>query len=402
MRYALLAFLTLLNVLNFVDRQLIPSLAPKLIEDLHLSRADIGLLYGYVFLAFYTVMGMTLGPAADRWHRPRLIFAGLAVWSLMTAVSGAARGFSELAFARMLVGVGEATLTPAALSLLGQTFPSHRLAFASGCYYMGVPLGAGASMIISGWLAPQYGWRACFWILGIAGLALAPLLLLVPEKSRQVRAASAMPLREIATLLRASLRHNPAVLLTILGATLLNYSVSSSIHVLTWITQERGIPYQTAAYLNGSIYTVAGMLGALLGGIASDWFHRRYVSGRLWFLIVKAAVFLPFTLIFYTAPFNYTWYLAIWFLSSFGSTMWYGPVFATVQDLLPERIRGTAVAFLLLTINLLGTGPGPWITGILGDRLGLQKALLCAIAVGFTASVPFYLAIRRLRPTTSL
>ena len=90
------------------------------------------------------------------------------------------------------------------------------------------------------------------------------------------------------------------------------------------------------------------MLGTALGGLLSDWFHHRYPGGRLWFLIVKAAVFLPFTIVFYTAPFNYTWYLAVWFLSSFGSTMWYGPVFAAVQDLLPERIRATAVAFLLL------------------------------------------------------
>lgn len=402
MRYALLAFLTLLNVLNFVDRQLIPSLAPKLIADLGLSRADIGLLYGYVFLVFYTGVGLVLGPAGDRWHRPRLIFAGLVVWSLMTALSGWARNFGELAVARMLVGIGEATLTPAALSLLSQVFPSRQLAFASGCYYMGVPLGAGASMIVSGWLAPEYGWRACFQILGLAGLALAPLLLLLPEQPRTATKDTAPHVREVIRILHGALRDNPPVLLTFAGATLLNYSVSSTIHVLTWMTQERGVPYQTAAYLNGGIYSVAGMLGTLLGGIASDWFHHRYKGGRLWFLILKAVVFLPFTLAFYTTPFNYTWYLGVWFLSSFGSTMWYGPVFATVQDLLPREIRATGVALLLLTINLLGTGPGPWITGVLGDRWGLQTALLCAIAMGFTATAPFYLAIRRMRTATSL
>lgn len=295
-----------------------------------------------------------------------------------------------------LVGVGEATLTPAALSLLAQSFPSRQLAFASGCYYMGVPLGAGASMIISGWLAPEYGWRACFQILGVAGLIVAPLLLFLKDGSPQGKAFSPMPSAEIVRTLAASLRANPAVLFTIAGATMLNYSASSTIHVLTWMTQERGVAYQTAAYLNGGIYTIAGMLGTALGGLLSDWFHRRYPGGRLWFLIGKAAVFLPFTLIFYTAPFNHTWYLGIWFLSSFGSTMWYGPVFATVQDLLPERIRATAVAFLLLAINLLGTGPGPWITGLLGDRIGLQAALLCAVVIGFGAALPFYLAVRRL------
>src|SRR5262245_40698433 len=99
MRYLLLGFLTLLNVLIFVDRQLIPSLAPKLISDLGLSRADIGLLYGYVFLIFYTAVGMFLGPAADRFHRPRLILAGVTIWSLMTALSGSAHSFLQLAAA---------------------------------------------------------------------------------------------------------------------------------------------------------------------------------------------------------------------------------------------------------------------------------------------------------------
>jgi MFS family permease len=380
-----------------VDRQLIPSLAPKLIADLHLSHADIGLLYGYVFLTFYVVMGMFLGTVADRWHRPRLMAAGIAIWSLMTALSGAATSFAGLAMARMLVGVGEATLTPAALSLLGDRFPNDKRAFAAGFYYSGVPLGVGASMIVSGWLVPLYGWRACFWILGVAGLLMAPLVLLIPDRKiadTPTVSKPQLPLSDIARLLIRSLRATPAAWLTILGGALINYAVSAAIHVLTWMTQDRGVPFQTAAYLNGAIYTIAGMLGTFLGGWVSDWFHRRYTAGRLWFLIVKACVFLPVTLAFNLAPFNYTWYLGIWFLSSFGSTMWYGPVFATVQDLLPAQIRGTAVAFLLLIINLLGSGPGPWITGLLGDRYGLQTALLSAICVGFASTVPFYLATR--------
>ncbi|MBZ0102843.1 MAG: MFS transporter [Thermoanaerobaculia bacterium] len=172
--WRLLAFLTLLNVLNFVDRILITALAPLLIEDLGLTRAQIGLLAGFGFVFFYSFVGLLLGLAADRWRRIPLVAAGVALWSAMTALSGAARGFAGLALPRLFVGVGEATLTPAALSMLGDAFPPRRLAMASGVYYAGIPLGTAVGLIASGWLAPRWGWRAPFWILGGLGLVAAP------------------------------------------------------------------------------------------------------------------------------------------------------------------------------------------------------------------------------------
>ena len=142
---ALLAFLTLLNILNFVDRTLIASLAPLLISDLGLSRTEIGLLAGFGFVVFYTLVGIFLGLAADRWPRLRLVAGGLALWSAMTAVSGLARSFVHLLIPRLFVGIGEATLAPAALSMLGDAFPRRRLALATGIYYAGPPLGMATS-----------------------------------------------------------------------------------------------------------------------------------------------------------------------------------------------------------------------------------------------------------------
>jgi hypothetical protein len=141
---ALLAYLTLLNVLNFVDRTLIGSLGPLLIADLGLSRTELGLLAGFGFVVFYTLVGILLGLAADRWSRLRLLAGGLALWSAMTAISGLAKSFLHLLIPRIFVGVGEATLTPAALSMLGDAFPRHRLGLATGIYYTGVPLGTRA------------------------------------------------------------------------------------------------------------------------------------------------------------------------------------------------------------------------------------------------------------------
>lgn len=396
---ALLLFLLFLNILNFVDRQLIPSLAPKLMESLGLSREQIGLLYGYLFVTFYTAMGMVLGVAADRWNRPRLIAAGLFLWSALTAASGAATGFLGLALARMLVGVGEATLTPASLSLLGDAFPEKRRAWASGVYYAGVPLGSGLGLIISGWLAPQIGWQGCFYVLGGIGVLVVPLVLLIPDRrdrpAQARQASNVLSTREIAKTLFAILGKSPALWWLIAGATLANYAAASSSLVLTWMTTERMVPFSTAAYWNGTVYAIAGLLGTSGGGLIADWCHRRWSGGRLWFLVVKSLLLYPAILGFYFLTPGTPFHFFCWFFSSWSATSWYGPVFASVQELAPARIRSTAIAFLLLCINFIGVGLGPWITGRIGDRWSLHAGLLISTVIGLAAIVPFYMAARR-------
>jgi MFS family permease len=157
--YGFLAFLALLNVMNFVDRQLLGSFANFIVPELELTNTQFGLLTGMVFIVFYSAMGLFMGALADTVNRTRLIAAGLAAWSLLTAVSGAARGFWSLAVPRMLIGVGESIMTPTSMSLLADRFPASRLGFASGCYYMGVPIGVGVSLLIVGYLGPAIGWR---------------------------------------------------------------------------------------------------------------------------------------------------------------------------------------------------------------------------------------------------
>ncbi|HEY5609926.1 MAG TPA: MFS transporter, partial [Thermoanaerobaculia bacterium] len=183
--WTLLLFLTALNILNFVDRMLIASLAPLLIKELGLSRAQIGILTGFGFVFFYTLVGLFLGMAADRFRRLPLIGAGLALWSAMTALSGWARNFVQLAIPRIFVGVGEATLTPASISMLGDAFPRRRLGLAVGVYYAGIPLGLAIAHISSSFIAPRYGWRVSFFALGIIGLVATAGLGLLREPVRR-------------------------------------------------------------------------------------------------------------------------------------------------------------------------------------------------------------------------
>lgn len=403
--YVLLGFLTILNVLNFVDRQLIVNLAKPLADELGLSLTNVAWLYGYVFLVFYTLMGMVMATLADRLSRQRLIAAGLLLWSLLTAVSGAAGGFLHLALARMLVGVGEATLTPAALSILSDAFPPKRRALASGIYYSGVSLGSGLSLIIVGWAVTGYGWRNCFYALGVFGLLLAPFVLLIKtpargaaENAAVATAAKPQPTTgEIYRTLFQTLRQSPALMLTIAATVLLNFSTSAGSYVFTWLVKERGQDFRQTGLLMGVIVMVAGLVGTSGISYLSDWFHGRFNGGRLWLLFFKAFFFAPFVIGFYTLAIDapYRLFYVCWFMATLSSLSWYGPVFATVQDLAPLKIRATAVAFLMLMINLIGTGLGPLVAGMIGDRYSLWRGLMVCAAIGYFSLIPLFLAARR-------
>ena len=397
--FGLLALLTALNVLNFVDRQLVGSLAPLLMAELGLSRAAIGLLQGFAFVVVYTVAGLLLGPLADRTSRPRLIAGGLAVWSAATALSGAAQGFGHLAIARMLVGVGEAALTPAALSMLADVLPASWLGRAAGIYYAGVSIGAGLSLIVAALIAPAFGWRACFFALGVAGLlASVAVARLRDPAGHQTAARAAVRGRagvEIARDLVALLRGAPALALVMFGGALTTFAAASGIHWLTWLVQERGYGFRRAAFLAGVIYAVAGLCGNVFGGWFADWCARRWHGGRVWSMVVTVLALLPFALSFLFTPPGTPAFFVCWFLTAMGSTTWYGPLFATAQDVAPARIRSTTVAFLMLVINVLGVGLGPWITGLIGDHVSLTRGILVSLVVGACSVVPLAIAARR-------
>lgn len=185
-RYVLV-ILTLVYVFNFVDRQILSILAPEIQRELGVSDADISFLYGTAFAVFYAVFGIPLGRLADVWTRRSLIALGLAVWSGMTALSGTARSFTSLAACRIGVGIGEASASPAAFSLLGDWFPPRMRGFALAVYSSGVYIGAGVGIFLGGWIVDGWkalypeggaplglaGWQVAFFVVGLPGLLLA-------------------------------------------------------------------------------------------------------------------------------------------------------------------------------------------------------------------------------------
>jgi MFS family permease len=186
-RYAnyVLFVLTIVYVLNFVDRQILSILANDVKRDLGLTDADIGFLFGTAFGVFYSLFGIPLGRLADGWSRVKLMTIGLALWSAMTAFSGLARSGAQLTLARIGVGVGEATASPCAYSLLSDYFPKERRATALAIYSSGIFIGGGMSLFLGGAIADYWnkaypggswgivGWQAAFLAVGLPGLLIA-------------------------------------------------------------------------------------------------------------------------------------------------------------------------------------------------------------------------------------
>jgi MFS family permease len=386
----LLAGLAALNVLGYVDRQLVVALAPLLIADLGLTRADVGLLVGVAFIPVFAVASLVVGVLADRVPRPRLIAGGLVAWSAATALTATASGLPSIAAWRAGVGVGEATLPPTALAMLGDRFPARRLGLASGVFYAGIPVGFAISFVLAGWIGPWLGWRACFLVLGTAGLGAVLAVNRMADPPRRpgtearrpgegsVRPGATATARAILSVLRG----DPALLLVVLGATLLAFTSSASQHAITWLVEERGFAYARAAFLSGAFVAAAGLAGSLSIGWLTDRARARHPAGRLLAFAALGSLGLAAAAAFYRLAPASSLFFPAWFLAQAWMLGWFGPALAAVDESAPPGRRATMLGFCLLTVNLLGVATGPWVTGVIGDRAGLTRGLLASVGVG--------------------
>ena len=408
----ILLFLLLLNILNMVDRTLITSFGSAIIKDLNLSDSQFGLLTGPIFVFFYSIMGLFMGALADRVHRPRLIAAGLLLWSALTAVSGMAKNFVQIGVARLFIGVGESAMTPSAISMISDLFPKARRGTATGIYYLGVPLGAGGSFIVAGILGPMIGWRNCFFLLGGIGvvLALGLLFLKDPERGAMEEKEDSMAPEQEEALLGGDwrrvisdvllvVRSTRALAWTMLGAVFLHVPLGAGQFAIVWLERERGFGLGEISATYGLIYIIFGTAGTFLGGILSDWYQSRFKGGRVRFLAYLMLGVAPLLVSFrFVSPSSPLFYIGM-AAGMFSVSSFYGPAFSTVQDLTPVRLRGVMTGLLLVACNLLGLGIGAMMTGYLSDVFSaysvfepLTKALLTADIVSWAAPASFILA----------
>ncbi len=387
-----LSVLTAINLLNYLDRYLVPPLVPDLEGALHLSHQQAGWLWP-AFMVVYMLTAPVFGAWGDRGSRTRPIAIGVFLWSLATALSGLARSYPQLFAARALVGVGEAAYVAIAPALLADCFPVAARGRVYAVLNMAIPVGAALGYVLGGLIGHHFGWRAAFLGCGLPGVLLAAAVLSLPDPPRgaQEAAAPTMPVTAAGRGVSGAvavylglLRRGPYGLL-VLGYAAYTFGLGGlGFWMPTFLQHVRGVPAQEATTLFGVIVVATGALGTLAGGWLGDHCLRRSPQGYLWFsgLVTLAAA--PVALIALTAPERGVYYSAIVVaeLLLFMST---GPINAAIVNIVSPLERASAIALSMFAIHLLGDVPSPPLIGYLSDVGSLREAVLIvpvAIAVG--------------------
>ena len=401
--YSLLVLLTLMNVLNFVDRQLLSSFANFIVPDLNLTNTEFGLLTGLVFIVFYALAGVFMGALGDLVHRPRLIAGAMFAWSALTAASGLARNFVGLAIPRVFIGIGESALTPTSMSLIADRFPPEKRGFASGFYYMGVPIGVGVSLLVAGFLGPTLGWRNCFFLLGAVGVAFSFVILGVKDVRPAAVAGVERPrLGRLVKVFVGALKGSPALQLTILAGVCVHFVLGAAAFDQLWLVRERGFERAEIAIISGVISCLAGVAGNLFGGVASDRWVTATGQSRPMFMVWLLLALLPVNLTYRLVDADTPVFWACLVVAYFQLGAFYGPTFSAVQELCPPQVRSTVVAFYIMSLNVVGLGVGITGSGIMVDQLiarGLPQPYswtLFAFTCLSALAIPCYFAAARL------
>jgi MFS family permease len=386
-----LGVLTAVYVLNFLDRALVFILLSPIQREFNLSGFQLGLLGSAAFAIFYTVLGIPFGRMADRVKRKWLIAAGLAVWSLFSGLTGFAGGFWSLFVCRLMVGVGEATLGPAALSLLSDYFPPRMRATVQSVYSSGIAVGGGLAFFLGGQIGAAYGWRWAFYLLGFPGLMLCLFVLSLREAKRgQTEGASAPAYssRDWRVLFRSSaLRYHYA------GYALFGLAANQlSIWGPYFFNRVHGLPLTLIGNWAGVLSVAAGVPGTILGGVLADRLRRRGRGGRMFFSAACALASIPLWLALLFSG-NVWLLVAANFLLLGVALMWLGPAAADVHDIAGPHLRGLGVAIYFFTVNMAAYGIGGPLIGRVSDALGAASnpsmmrygLLLCPVASAFAA-----------------
>ena len=384
-KYFILFYLTTLNILSFVDRQLLASFSNFIVPDLGLSNTEFGILTGLAFIIFYSIMGVIMGAIADRVHRPKFMALGVALWSLLTAATGMAKGFWMLLLPRIFIGVGESILTPTAISYMSDYFPKTRMGFVAGFYYIAVPVGVAFSFFIAGYLGPIWGWRNCFYALGALGLVLALITYFFKESDNRTEElllknnqtiVNMDILRESFSELRGIIKSNLSLRLTIYGGIAVNFILGATVFDQLWLVNDKGFDRAEILLITGAIGLPAGILGNLFGGIGSDYYVKKTGNGRQLFLFWCLLIFTPFILFYRLTTDTSTLFFTLMFLGFFQWGTFYGPITSVVQEMAPEKHKALVLAYYIFMVNLVGLGFSTTMAGVMIDALieyGIEK-----------------------------
>jgi len=402
-RAYVLFILVVVYTFNFIDRQIVGILAVPIKADLGLTDSQLGLMGGLAFALFYTGLGIPVAMLADRFSRTWIMTAALVIWSGMTAASGLATNFWQLFAARLGVGVGEAGGVAPAYSLISDFFPPGQRARAMSVYSFGIPIGSAIGIVFGGIIASMIDWRWAFFIVGIAGIAIAPIFRLTIKEpprgqfDRQREAVKAPGLK----LIVSTLMTKPSFWLLSLGA---SFSSMMGYGVFFWLpsffVRSYGLTLLNASLFYGAVLLIGGLAGIWAGGWLGDRFGQ---DQRSQYARIPAIAFLCTVPFYIAAILSPTLTLAFFVLlvpTALGLA-WLGPVISAIQHLVRPDMRATASAIFLFINNLIGIGLGTYAIGALSDMLtaqfgdeSLRYSILAGTGFYIIASALFLLASR--------
>lgn len=407
-RYAwyVVGVLTLANVSGFLDRQVLSLLVPAIEHDLGITDTQMSYLIGLSFSLFYTVLGLPIAWWADRASRRTIVVGGVALWSLMTMLSGIARSYGRLLLARIGVGVGEATLNAPSVSLIADYFPRERVGVAMSVWSLGIFLGSGAAYFVGGWVVgavtaaggmrfPIVGtlrpWQAVFVLVGAPGLALALLMTTVREP--RGRRSPARPIEggpSLARHVRAHLRTFASLAVGFALSAAVNFGIAA--WLATFLIRTYGWTPARAGMVQGILTMTVGVGGTLAGGrAASELVRRGYADAPLRIGIVGAAgmiVSASAYALMPTAALAVAWLVIVNFFAAFP----WGPAAAAAAEINPPAIRTQGVALYFFVLSLVSGTVGPTAVAFLTDTvfhdpMALRYSLAIVNVIGMSLTI---------------
>lgn len=387
--WRVVALLFLVNLLNFFDRAVPAIVIEPIRQEWGLNDTELGLAAA-AFTIGLVFAGIPLGRLADRAARKFVLGWGVLAWSAATALGGAAGSFGAFLMTRALVGVGEASCLPSATSMIGDLFPPSRRARATGIFMLGLPVGLMLAYVVVPSLVDLFGsWRAPFIFALIPGVLVALLLFAIREPIRGASEAASSGDMQVPRPIRAVLAI-PSMRWIIVAAVVYSCAIYAT-NTFTVPVMQRyfGQSLSDAALSTGVIVGVTGLIGLVLGGFVADWAHRRRDGGRLLlagFSLTGAAIATGLALLLpadapgaFVIVFGFGWLLQYIF---------YVGLYPAIHDVVEPRLRGTAMAVMLVVTALLGGALGPVALGYLSDGLAnaaMERAGASGMTDGFRA-----------------
>jgi MFS family permease len=388
-RYAL-GLLLAVNLLNYIDRQVLFAVFPLIKIDLKLTDTELGFL-GSAFMLSYLLIAPLFGWLGDHWSRTRLAAGGLVVWSLATALAGYAPGYRSLLAARATVGIGEASFGTVSPGLIADFFPKERRGRILSWFYVAIPVGSALGYLLGGVLGQRYGWHAAFLLVGVPGLLLAiPIALLrtPPRGGDAPHPAVGHPLPggegKSATTGYAAFFRNRSFVCNTLAMAAMTFAIGGLAQwIPSFLYRVHSVDVAKGNTLFGATTVLAGILGTLAGGWLGDRWQKRSGQG---YLLVSGWGFLigtPFAVWAILAP-GLTGCMIAIFIAEFFLFLNTGPLNTVIINVTDPAVRAMAFAVNIFFIHALGDAISPSILGWLSDRWDLRSALLitpCAMVL---------------------